>query len=151
TSTAGTFDVTVTARDRDGNATTVTHSYTVTAPPPGPSFGGFVGPIHDGSVVTAGSVVPIAFSLGSDHGLDVLAAGSPRSVSVACDQPGQASGGWPAHSADGLQFDAAGGAYTFAWQTRSSWAGTCRAFLLELRDGSVQQLVVRFRRPYYHH
>jgi hypothetical protein len=129
----------------------VTHSYTVTAPPE-PSFGGFVGPIHNGSAVTAGSVVPIAFSLGGDQGADVLADGSPRSVRVNCGASGQPSGGWPAHSADGVQFDAASGTYTFAWQTRSSWAGTCRAFQLELRDGSVHQLVVKFRRPYrYHH
>jgi 6-phosphogluconolactonase len=150
TSTAGTFDFTVVARDGTGHETTVTHSYTVTAPPE-PTFEGFVGPIQDGSVVKAGSVVPIAFSLGGDHGLDVLADGSPTSVRVDCDAAGQASGGYPARSDDGLQYDGASGAYTFAWRTRSSWAGTCRAFQLQLRGGSFEQLVVRFRQPYWYH
>jgi YVTN family beta-propeller protein len=151
TSTLGTFDFTVTARDGDGNETTVTHSYTVIAPPR-TSFGGFVGPTHDGSVVTAGSVVPIAFTLGGDRGLDVLAVGSPTSVRVDCSSPGLPTGGYPAQSADGLRFDAASGAYTFAWQTRSSWAGTCRAFVVTLSDGSVARLVVSFCQPsrYYH-
>jgi 6-phosphogluconolactonase len=150
TSTAGTFAFTVVARDGAGHETTVTHSYTVNAPPE-PSFEGFVGPIQDGSVVTAGSVVPIAFSLGGDHGLDVLAAGSPTSVRVDCDAAGQASGGYPARSDAGLLFDSATGTYTFAWRTRSSWAGSCRAFQLQLRDGSVEQLVVRFRSAYSRH
>jgi 6-phosphogluconolactonase (cycloisomerase 2 family) len=147
TSTVGTFDFSVTARDRDGNETKVTHSYTVTAPPE-PSFEGFVGSVQNGSVVKAGSVVPIAFSLGGDHGLDVLADGSPSSVHVDCAGTADAAGGWPAQSADGLQFDADSGVYTFAWQTRSSWAGTCRAFRVQLRDGSVHQLVVKFCRSY---
>lgn len=150
TSTAGTFDFTVVARDGAGHETTVTNSYTVNAPPE-PTFEGFVGPIQDGSVVSAGSVVPIAFSLGGDHGLNVLADDSPKSVRVDCDIAGPAAGGYPARSDDGLLYDSAMGNYTFAWRTRSSWAGTCRAFKLELRDGSVGQLVVRFRSAYSRH
>jgi YVTN family beta-propeller protein len=157
TSTPGTFSFTVVARDGAGNETTVTHSYTVVAKQPDVAFEGFVGPIHDGSVVRAGSVVPIAFSLGGDHGLDVLAEGSPSSVKVDCRHPGHPAGGRPAQSEDGLQFDEDTGYYTFAWETRSSWAGTCRAFILTLSDGSVERLVVNFRsacwywRPWRHH
>jgi DNA-binding beta-propeller fold protein YncE len=151
TSTPGAFDFTVVARDGAGHETTVTHSYTVDAPPE-PGFGGFVGPIHDGSVVSAGSIVPIAFSLGGFHGLDVLAGGSPASVRVDCDDPGQRLGDEaPAAPADGLLFDAATGAYTFAWQTDRAWAGTCRAFTVTLADGSVHQLAVRFCPPRRYH
>jgi DNA-binding beta-propeller fold protein YncE len=147
TSQPGTFDFTVVARDGAGHETTVTHSYTVDAPPE-PGFEGFVGPTHDGSVVRAGSVVPIAFSLGGSHGLDVLADGSPTSVRVDCDDPSAGLGDEaPAGSADGLLFDEASGAYTLAWQTDRSWAYTCRAFKVTLRDGSVHQLVVRFCPP----
>jgi hypothetical protein len=129
----------------------VTHSYTVDAPPE-PGFEGFVGPIHDGSVVRAGSVVPIAFSLGGFHGPDVLADGSPSSARVDCDDRGERLGDEvPAASADGLLFDEATGAYTFAWQTDRSWAWTCRAFSVTLHDGSVHQLVVRFCPSYWHH
>jgi YVTN family beta-propeller protein len=149
TSAPGTFQFTVVARDGAGNETTVTHSYTVTEPPP-PVFQGFVGPIQDGSAVRAGSVVPIAFSLGGDRGLDVLADGSPTSGRVACNDPGTPASEWPAESADGLSFDQATSAYTFAWQTRRSWAGTCRAFVLRLGDGTVAQLVVTFRPAYWY-
>jgi YVTN family beta-propeller protein len=157
TSTPGTFSFTVVARDGAGNDTTVTHGYTVVAKKPDFTFEGFVGPVHDGSVVRAGSVVPIAFSLGGDHGLDVLADGSPSSVQVDCRHPGYPTGGRPAQSEDSLQFDKKTRVYTFAWQTRSSWAGTCRALVLTLSDGSVERLVVNFRsvcwywRPWRHH
>ncbi len=152
TSTPGTFDFTVVADDGAGNETTVTHGYTVDEPPPPGGFEGFVGPIHDGSVVRAGSVVPIAFSLGGFHGLDVLADGSPTSAPVDCNDPGEPVGDdEPAASADGLLFDDATGTYTFAWQTDRSWARTCRAFAVKLRDGSVHQLVVRFCPPRWHH
>jgi hypothetical protein len=115
-----------------------------------PAFEGFVGPVQDGSVVKAGSVVPIAFSLGGFHGLDVLGDGSPSSVRVACDDPGEAVGGDAAESADGLRFDEASGTYTFAWQTHRAWARTCRAFVVTLRDGSSARIVVRFRSPHWH-
>jgi 6-phosphogluconolactonase (cycloisomerase 2 family) len=157
TSTPGSFNFIVVARDGAGNATTVTHSYSVVAKQPGSTFEGFVGPIHDGSVVRGGSVVPIAFSLGGDRGLDVLADGSPSSVQVDCRHPGDPTGGRPAQSENGLQFHETTGHYTFAWQTRSSWAGTCRAFIVTLSDGSVERLVVNFRsvcwswRPWRHH
>jgi 6-phosphogluconolactonase (cycloisomerase 2 family) len=151
TSEPGTFDFRVVARDAAGHETTVTHSYTVDAPPE-PGFEGFVGPIHDGSVVRAGSVVPIAFSLGGYHGLDVLADRSPSSVRVDCDDPsGRLGDEAPAASADGLLFDEASGTYTLAWQTDRAWAWTCRAFTVTLRDGSVHQLVVRFCPPRWYH
>jgi YVTN family beta-propeller protein len=144
TSTPGTFEFTVVARDGDGHETTVVHSYTVDAPPE-PGFEAFVGPIQDGSAVRAGGVASIAFSLGGFHGLDVLADGSPSSVRVDCDDPGEPlDDEVPAAAADGLLFDETTGAYTFAWQTERSWAWTCRAFTVKLRDGSVHQLVVRF-------
>jgi 6-phosphogluconolactonase (cycloisomerase 2 family) len=151
TSEPGTFDFTVVARDGAGHETTVTHSYTVDAPPE-PGFEGFVGSIHDGSVVRAGSAVPIAFSLRGFHGLHVLADGSPSSARVDCDDPSEQLGDEaPAASADGLLFDEASGTYTFAWQTDRAWAYTCRAFTVTLRDGSAHQLVVRFCPPRRYH
>ena len=44
------------------------------------------------------------------------------------------------------------GHYVFMWQTRQSWAGTCRTFVLGLRDGSVARLTVSFRSSWrWHH
>ena len=153
TSSPGSHDFTVVARDGEGNETTVTHSYTVTepsppsTPDPGLDFQGFFGPIHDGSVVHAGDAIPIVFSLGGDQGLDVLAADSPSSVQTDCGHPGAPTGGDPASSQSdrGLIFHSWSGHYVFMWQTRKAWAGTCRTFVLGLRDGSVARLTVSFR------
>src|SRR5919197_833147 len=145
TSTAGPHEFTVTARDGAGNTTTVNHGYT--AADPGYDFGGFLGSILDGVRVRAGDPIPIVFSLGGDHGLDVLAPGSPSSGQVGCDAGGEPSETEPARSRwdQGLRFNAQTGHYVFWWQTEKSWAGTCRAFELGLNDGSVHRLVVRFR------
>ncbi|HEX6619931.1 MAG TPA: beta-propeller fold lactonase family protein [Solirubrobacteraceae bacterium] len=159
TSTPGAHDFTVVARDGAGHETTVTHSYAVTepAPPPPPApgldFQGFLGPIHEGSVVRAGDAIPIVFSLGGDRGLDVLADGSPSSAQVDCDDPGAPTEGDPAwsKSGQGLIFHSWTGHYVFVWQTRKAWAGTCRTFVLGLRDGSVERLTVSFRSAWRWH
>jgi len=151
TVTPGAHSFTVVARDEAGNETTVTHGYTVVEPVL--SFLGFRGPIDDGSVVHAGDTLPISFSLGGFHGLDVLADGSPSSVQVDCDDPGAATGGTPARSEDdrGLRFSRWSGNYFFKWQTDKAWAGTCRSFVLTFADGSVQRLTVSFRSSWRWH
>jgi DNA-binding beta-propeller fold protein YncE len=151
TSTPGPHAFTVVARDGAGHETTVTHGYTVVEPVL--AFLGFRGSIHDGSVVKAGDTVPIVFSLGGFHGLDVLADGSPTSVSVDCDDPGEPTGGSPAESEGdrGLRFSQWTGNYFFKWQTDRRWAGTCRTLVLTFADGSVQRLTVRFRSSWYWH
>jgi 6-phosphogluconolactonase (cycloisomerase 2 family) len=151
TATAGAHSFTVVARDEAGNETTVTHGYTVVEPVL--SFLGFRGPVHDGSVVHAGDTLPISFSLGGFHGLDVLADGSPSSVQVDCDDPGAATGGTPARSEGdrGLRFSRRSGNYFFKWQTDKAWAGTCRSFVLTFADGSVQRLTVSFRSSWRWH
>jgi 6-phosphogluconolactonase (cycloisomerase 2 family) len=145
TATSGSHQFTVLARDGAGNETTVTHSYTVAEGVL--AFRGFFGPIHNGSVVRAGDAIPIVFSLGADRGLSIPANGSPSSVRVDCEHPGEATGGEPAasQSGRGLRFHSWTGHYVFTWQTRSAWAGTCRTFVLRLRDGSVARLTVSFR------
>jgi len=148
TKSAGPHTFTVTARDGAGNTAKVTHSYTVAAPQGGPAydFGGFVGGIQDGDRVRAGDVAPIVFSLGGDFGLDILADGSPASGRVDCDHPGAPTSTEPALSktGHGLFYHALTGHYVFLWQTKRTWKGTCRTFVLTLNDGSVHQLTVRF-------
>ena len=155
TSTPGAHDFKVVARDGEGNETTVTHGYTVTEPTPQPEpgfgFQGFVGPIHDGSVVRAGDAIPIVFSLGGDHGADVLADSSPASVQTDCDDPGAPTGGYPARSERGLTFNGSTGHYAYLWQTKRAWAGTCRTFVLGLRDGTVARLTVSLRSAWRWH
>jgi DNA-binding beta-propeller fold protein YncE len=143
TATAGEHSFTVTARDGAGNTASVTHAYTVAA---GYPFGGFLGAIQNGAVIKAGTTVPIVFSLGGNLGLDVLAAGSPASGTVTCGSPDAPTSTEPADSDYGLRFSSSAGVYVFKWHTKRSWAGTCRAFVLTLKDGSVHQLTVKFRR-----
>ncbi len=150
TATPGAYDFTVVARDGAGHETTVTNSYTVVEPPPPPpdlGFAGFFGPIRNGSVVHAGDAISIVFGLDGYQGLKILAKGSPSSVQVDCQHPGQPTGGEPARSPSGrgLRFSRRSGHYVFRWQTRAAWAGTCRTFILSLSDGSVQRLTVSFR------
>jgi DNA-binding beta-propeller fold protein YncE len=151
TSTPGAHDFTVLSRDGAGQETAVTHRYTVVEPPL--RFMGFFGPIHEGSVVRAGDVIPIVFSLGGFRGPDVLADGSPTSVQVDCANPGEPTGGEPiATQFDrGLRFNPATGHHVLVWQTRRTWAGTCRSFVLGLRDGSVARLTVSFRSAWRWH
>jgi 6-phosphogluconolactonase len=147
TSTAGPHTFTVTARDGAGNTTTVTHTYSV-ALPTGYAFGGFLGAVRDGARVRAGDTIPIVFALGGDPGLDVLADGAPSTGQVDCDAREEPSETEPALSrwGRGLLFNSSTGHYVFLWQTKRVWAGTCRAFLLGLDDGSDHRLIVSFRR-----
>jgi YVTN family beta-propeller protein len=142
TATAGQHSFTVTARDGEGNAASVTHTYTVAGYP----FGGFLGSIQNGAVIKPGTTVPIVFSLGGDRGLHVLAAGSPASGAVPCGSSGAPVSTEPAESPYPLRFNATTGLYVFKWRTKRAWGGTCRAFVLTLSDGSVHQLTVKFRR-----
>jgi hypothetical protein len=42
----------------------------------------------------------------------------------------------PAIPAADFKYDPATDQYQYSWQTQTSWAGTCRAFILTLKDGS---------------
>ena len=44
-----------------------------------------------------------------------------------------------------LQYDASKDEYVYVWKTDDSWAGTCRALLLEFVDGSTETVVFEFR------
>jgi hypothetical protein len=34
--------------------------------------------------------------------------------------------------------------YTYNWQTKTSWSGTCRMFTIQFKDGTSQSLVFQF-------
>ena len=113
------------------------------------TFEGFFAPVDNAQTINrtnAGRAVPFTFSLGGDMGLDVLAAGSPSSVRVACPAAQQldtietsASAG-----AAALSYDSATGTYTFVWKTLKSWAGTCREFTMTFTDGTEAQAMFQF-------
>jgi hypothetical protein len=138
TSTVGNHTFTVTATDKAGNATTVNRSYHVHY-----AWQGFFSPITNSSssklnLVHAGDLIKLGFGLQGNRGSDIFAAGSPSSVAVSCPA-------WTPHSVPaggagttaGLSYGVASGHYTYGWQTDSGWAGTCRQFQLQLKDGTA--------------
>ena len=104
-------------------------------------FDGFFAPIDDDAVnvLKAGQGVPVKFSLGDDHGLDILAEGSPSSRPVACDAGGVLDSVEETVTAggSGLTYDATSGIYTYTWKTDKAWAGTCRELSVTLSDGTM--------------
>jgi hypothetical protein len=83
----------------------------------------------------------VRFSLGGSFGLDVMAAGSPRSVQVSCTTGAKIGSA----SATSGSLSYASGAYTYAWSTPSSWKNTCRTFGLALDDNTQHTLTLQFK------
>jgi probable HAF family extracellular repeat protein len=113
------------------------------------SFTGFFAPVQNPptlNTVKAGQSVPVKFSLGGDHGLDILAAGSPASQPITCDQgaPQAPVTGTGSAGASSLSYDAAADQYTYVWKTEKAWANSCRQLLVRLSDGSEHRADFRF-------
>jgi hypothetical protein len=114
------------------------------------AFSGFVGPVDNPPTVNsvnAGAGVPVKFSLAGDHGLDILAAGSPSSQPIACDtgNPIDPIEETVSAGASRLQYDPITELYTYVWKTGKSWAGSCRQLAVKLSDGTehIARFLVR--------
>jgi hypothetical protein len=145
TSTLGDHTFTVTATDKAGNVTTTVNHYNVRY-----AWQGFFSPISNSSdselnLVHAGDLIKLGFGLDGNRGSDIFAAGSPSSVPVSCPA-------WTPHSVPaagagttpGLSFGVASGHYSYGWQTSNTWAGTCREFQMQLKDGSIHTATFMF-------
>lgn len=109
---------------------------------------GFLAPVEDATIVNvmkAGAAVPAKFTLNGYVGLDVFMPGSPMSRTLKCDSysPTDAIEETVAAGASGLSYDTATGNYVYVWKTEKAWAGTCREFMITLRDG--QAITARFK------
>jgi hypothetical protein len=114
------------------------------------NFSGFLQPVDNlpaVNITTAGSSIPVKFSLGGNKGLDIFAAGYPRSMPVACEngEAGSTIEETVAAGGSALTYDAALDQYKYVWKTERSWRGTCRLFVLKLNDGSEHPAKFRFR------
>ncbi len=114
------------------------------------SFAGFFAPVDNGGVpnkVKAGAAVPLKFSLGGDHGLDIFAAGSPGSVAVPCGS-GQVDLVEQTVSAGSitLTYDLESDRYQYVWKTAKAWAGTCRLLTIQFADETTETALFDFRR-----
>jgi hypothetical protein len=112
-------------------------------------FTGFLDPISSTKVNSelAGTIIPIRFQLGADRGLNILANGSPASDTSACTVGANAATKTKTTAlvpSQPLQYVKATKTYWYLWNTSSSWAGTCRQFVLTLTDGSVHTATVKF-------
>ena len=131
--TLGTHVFRVDSVDSAGNASFATATYSVRYP-----FEGFYSPLVDEPAIAsvrAGDKVPVKFSLGGDRGLDVVS----RAAWRPCDASDSST------VAGSLSYSSKPDRYTFMWQTEKSWAGSCREFLLVLRDGTTHAALVSFR------
>ena len=135
----GTFAVTCNgAKDKAGNAGAASASYTVRY-----VFTGFFAPVNNIPVVNtlkAGQTAPVKFSLGGNHGLDVLQGGAATSVSISCSagavlDPVELTIDTP--GASQFSYDPLTNRYQFNWKTDKAWASSCRRLLVRLDDGSV--------------
>ena len=139
----GTYTVTVTAEDEDGETGEASTDHVVIF-----AFEGFFSPIvNDGlNTMKAGAAAPVRFSLTGDQGLEILAAGSPSSRRVACDT---SNGVDPveetvAPGGSSLGYDAAADTYTYVWKTSKGWSGTCRELSVTLIDGTTHTALFQF-------
>ena len=95
--------------------------------------------------VKAGSAVPVKFSLGGDRGRAIFAVGFPTSAQVTCPAGTTPTSPVATTSAkSGLSYNALTGIYTYVWETKASWKGTCRLLRVKLADNSVREASFKF-------
>ncbi|MBE7436604.1 MAG: hypothetical protein HS100_21995 [Anaerolineales bacterium] len=145
TSSVGTKSVTCYAMDNAGNTNSASTSYTVTY-----NFTGFFSPVDNLptlNLVNAGRAIPVKFSLGGGHGLNIFAAGYPKSEPIACSSTTPVDGVETTFTAgsSSLSYDPSSDQYTFVWKTEKSWAGTCRQLVVKLIDGTVHRANFKFK------
>ena len=146
TTTVGTHTIHVVGTDAAGNTAARTLTYDVRY-----AFGGLTGSVDappSVNVVNGGAAVPVKFSLGGDHGLGIIAAGSPTSRVVTCNasMPTDVVEQTVTTAGPALTYDAATDTYSLRWKTEKAWNGTCRQLTIKLTDGSVHHALFRFGR-----
>jgi len=104
-------------------------------------FTGFFPPVDNlptYNKAKAGRVIPVKFSLSGDMGMNIMAAGYPQSVQVACttDIYLDAIEETVTAGNSSLSYDATSNQYVYVWKTEKSWAEMCRQLIVRLQDGS---------------
>jgi predicted extracellular nuclease len=113
------------------------------------AFSGFFKPVESLPVlnlVTPGRAVPVKFSLSGSQGLNIFAAGYPRSEQISCESSAAVEGIEETATAGGssLSFDATTGQYNYVWKTDKAWAGTCRQLVVKFIEGTTQRANFKF-------
>jgi hypothetical protein len=145
TGAVGPREFTVTAADGAGNSAGATARYRVIY-----DFEAFLRPVRNRPRVNtwvAGRSVPIRFELDGNQGLDVIEDGWPQVAIVGCDFTAEPDAGEPArhpHWFRELVYRKSKKRYAMVWQTERRWAGSCRQFMLKLKDGTVRRADFKF-------
>ena len=84
----------------------------------------------------AGANVPVKFSLGGDHGLDILRPGYPASDAFTCGGTAPTNATGQINWGGTLKYDAPSDTYSFNWKTDRAWANSCRVLVVGLKDGT---------------
>ena len=84
----------------------------------------------------AGANVPVKFSLGGDHGLDILRPGYPASDAFTCGGTAPTNATGQINWGGTLKYDAPSDTYSFNWKTDKAWANSCRVLVVGLKDGT---------------
>ncbi|MGQ1798923.1 PxKF domain-containing protein [Kocuria oceani] len=147
--TAGDYLTTLAIRDNGGGEAFAAANRTVSIPEY--DFAGFFPPVSPAPAlneVTAGRAVPMKFSLGGDHGLNIVRDGSPTSFEVDCATGATVGPAEKASTPGGrsVTFDRATETYNFVWKTEPGWTRTCRMFEMTLDDGSAHRAMFTFVR-----
>jgi predicted extracellular nuclease len=114
------------------------------------TFGGFLSPVLDApnfNADSAGSTIPIRFSLGGNQGTNIFLAGFPASRPISCTTAA-VTGGFTSASGPGaskLTYARGAETYHYNWKTEASWVGTCRELVLRFRDGTQYRALFDFR------
>jgi hypothetical protein len=150
TGSVGPHEFTVHAADVAGNTSSATARFRVVY-----DFDAFLWPVRNRPRVNrwiAGLPVPIRFELGGNHGLDVIEDGWPQVAVVGCDFADEPEQGEPAHHPRWfreLVYRKRKKRYVFLWKTDRRWAGSCRQFMLKLKDGTVRRADFKFVRRWH--
>ena len=131
TRSVGLFDFYVFAADNAGNPVYKWTKYRVVYP-----FSGFFAPLTGGlNDLRAGDSAPLKFSLGADYGLDIVTSATQQQEDCASGAVRGSAGS----ALGALTYNASQGRYLYDWSSDKSWAGTCRAVTLTLRDGTAHR------------
>jgi hypothetical protein len=141
----GNTQVACAATDTSSNSSTCNFNVQVSYP-----FTGFAQPVDAAptfNTVSGGAGVPVRFGLGGDFGLNVFAAGYPKSQKITCDSTVAFDEIESTVTAgnSGLSYDASTDQYTYVWKTDKAWKGTCRQLTMKLADGTDKVAHFKFK------
>jgi hypothetical protein len=143
--TFGSYPVTINVKDKDGGVGSNTATHLVVF-----KFSGFFRPIDNPptlNVVKAGWIIPVRFSLDGYQGLNIFAAGYPKSQAIACNAAAQevTVDETIAASPGLLIYNPFTDRYIYIWKTDKAWAGTCRQLIVKLVDGTSHYANFKFK------